>query len=206
MKILLATKNKAKIKHYGNQIKERGIDLVTLEDLGIDVDVEENGNNPLENAIIKAKEYARISGYITVAIDDGLFLDGVSDELQPGTNVRRVNGKRLTDEEMIEHYISLVNKYGKDGILNGFFIKAIALVSNDNIYTHEYKVSRRLLNKTSKIIEEGYPLASIQFIDKYGKYKSELSEEENLDVRHDEQKSIVDFVENTLKSIKVKKY
>lgn len=204
MNLLLATKNKAKIKYYGNQIKDRGINIVTLDDLKIDIDVEENGNNPLENSIIKAKEYARISGYITIAIDEGLFFDGVSDDLQPGTHVRRVNGKRLNDEEMIEHYISLVNKYGTDGKLKGYFLKAISLVNGDEVYSFESKSSRTFLNNTSKKIVEGYPLSSIQFIDKYNKYKSELSPDEEIDIKYAEQIELVDFIEKIYKEIQSK--
>ena len=45
-------------------------------------------------------------------MDDTLYLEGVPDELQPGLFLRRVNGKALNDEEMIEYYTSLVKKYG----------------------------------------------------------------------------------------------
>lgn len=74
MKILLATTNKAKIRYYGNKLKQKGIDIVTLEELGITCDVDETGNNPIENAVIKAKAYYEISHIPTIALDDGLFL------------------------------------------------------------------------------------------------------------------------------------
>ena len=41
-------------------------------------------------------------------MDDTLYIEGVPKDLQPGLFVRRVNGKSLTDEEMIEHYTNLV--------------------------------------------------------------------------------------------------
>ena len=52
MKYLFATTNKAKIKYYANRLQENGIDIVTLEDLNITIDVEETGNDPVENALI----------------------------------------------------------------------------------------------------------------------------------------------------------
>ena len=201
MKYLFATTNKAKIKRYGTMLKEKGIEILTLEDFNLEVDVDESGNNPIENAIIKATEYNKISNMITIAMDDGLFLNNVPDDMQPGTHVRRVNGKRLNDNEMIEHYISLVNKYGDNGNLNGFFLKGVAIVNRDEIYKFEYKTLRTFSNKQSKIIDEGYPLASIQIVQPFGKFKTELNDEEEKIVMNEEKNSIVGFITETINKI-----
>lgn len=201
MKYLLATTNKAKIRYYGTKLKEKGIDIVTLNDLNINVDVDETGKNPTENAIIKATAYNNLSNIPTIALDEGLFLEGVPDEIQPGTHVRRVNGKRLDDKEMIEYYISLVNQYGSNGILAGYFLKGVAIVCKENTYTFEYKANREFTNQQSSIIDEGYPLASIQIIQPIGKFKSELTEEEEKITMDVEQKDIFDFILNTITTI-----
>lgn len=200
MKYLLATKNKAKIRYYGTKLKYFGIELVTLEDLNIECDVDETGKNPIENAIIKASTYYKLSGMPTIALDEGLFLEGVPDNIQPGTHVRRVNGKRLNDIEMIKYYIDLVNKYGENGTLKGYFLKGVAIVNQDNTYTFDYKANRCFTNKQSEVIDEGYPLASIQIISSLNKFKSELTEEEKntMDV---EQKDIFEFILNTISTI-----
>ena len=140
----------------------------------------------------------------TIAIDDGLFLNNVPDELQPGTHVRRVGGKRLNDEEMIEHYISLVNKYGTNGELLGYFKKGVAIVTENDTYTFEHKADRKFTNKQSKIIDEGYPLASIQIIESLGKFKSELTKEEEEIIMTKERKGICDFIINTINKIEAK--
>ena len=49
----------------------------------------------------------------TIGMDNCLFVEELSEEEQPGTHVRRINGKELTDEEMIEHYTNLVKKHGE---------------------------------------------------------------------------------------------
>lgn len=201
MKYLLATTNKAKIRYYGTKLKEKGIDILTLNDLNIDIDVDETGKNPTENAVIKATAYNNLSNITTIALDEGLFLEGVPDEIQPGTHVRRVNGKRLDDKEMIEYYISLVNKYGIDGKLPGYFLKGVAIVNEDETYTFEYKASREFTNRQSTVIDEGYPLASIQIIEPVGKFKSELTEEEEKITMDVEQKDIIDFILNTITTI-----
>lgn len=198
MKFLLATSNKAKIRYYGTKLKEKGINIVTLNDLNIDIEVEETGKNPIENAIIKAKAYNEISKLPTIALDEGLYFENIPNEIQPGIHVRRINGKRLNDEEMIEHYTSLVNKYGNNGKLNGYFLKGVAIIDKDNIYTEQFKANRLFTNRRSEIIDEGYPLASIQIITSLNKFKSELTEEEEKITMDIEQKDIFEFILNTI--------
>ena len=201
MKYLLATTNKAKIKRYGGKLVENGIDFVTLKDLKIELDIDENGNNPTENAIIKAKAYNAATNMPTIAIDDALFLDNVPDEVQPGTHVRRVNGKRLNDKEMVEHYISLVNQYGKNGELTGYFKKAVAIINENDIFTFEHKTNRKFSNKQSSVINEGYPLSSIQIVEQFGKFKSELTKEEEEQIPKTEQNEICNFIIRTVNEI-----
>ena len=88
MKYLLATTNKAKIRYYGKKLKEKGIDIITLNDLDIDIEVDETGKNPVENAVIKATAYNNLSKIPTITLDEGLFLEGVPNEVQPCTHVR----------------------------------------------------------------------------------------------------------------------
>ena len=70
MKFLLATANEAKVKSYGLKLKTLGFDYVTLKDLDLNIEVEETGNTPIDNAVIKATEYNKISSLPTIAIDD----------------------------------------------------------------------------------------------------------------------------------------
>ena len=201
MKYLLATTNKAKIKKYGMKLIENGIDIITLNDLNLELDVDENGNNPIENAIIKAKAYNIATNMITIAIDDALFLDNIPVEIQPGTHVRRVNGRRLNDKEMVDHYISLVNKYGINGELTGFFRKAVAIVTQNDVFTFEYKTGRKFVNKQSNVINEGYLLSSIQIVEQLGKFKSELTKEEEKQIVKTEQDKICNFIIETIRNI-----
>lgn len=201
MKYLFATTNKAKIRYYVTKLRERGIEVITLEDLNITCDVDETGKDPVENAIIKARAYYELSGVPTIALDDGLFLEGVPAHIQPGTHVRRVNGKRLNDKEMIDYYIGLVNQYGDNGALKGYFLKGVAIVDQNHTYTFDYKGKRCFTNKQSQVIDEGYPLASIQIISPFNKFKSELTEEEEKRTIDIEQKDIFEFILKTISTI-----
>ena len=114
-KVLFATGNEAKVKRFKDKLLNKGIDLLSLKDLDISLSVEESGTTAVENALIKARAYHDVSNMPVMAMDDSLYLEKIPDELQPGLYVKRVNGKSLSDEEMIEHYSNLVKNYGVDG-------------------------------------------------------------------------------------------
>ena len=107
-KVLFATGNESKSKRFSKGLQEKGIELITLKDINTNIEVEENGKDAIENAILKARAYSKITNIPVFAMDDNLYLDNVPEEKQPGMYVRRVNGKRLNDDEMIEYYTNLV--------------------------------------------------------------------------------------------------
>ena len=113
--ILFATGNTAKVDRFYEKLLKNGILLKSLKDININIDIEENGKNAIENAMIKAKAYYDATKITTMAMDDTMYIDGIPEEKQPGVFVRRVNGKRLNDKEMIDYYTNLVKTYGKDG-------------------------------------------------------------------------------------------
>ena len=112
MKVLFATTNPAKIKKYAEKLKKNNIEVLTIKDLGINLKPEETGKNAIENAYIKAKTYYDKTKITTIGMDNNLYIEKLPEEKQPGTHVRRVNGKELNDEEMIEYYCNLVKEYG----------------------------------------------------------------------------------------------
>ena len=102
---------------------------------------------------------------------------------------------------MVDHYISLVNKYGINGELTGFFRKAVAIVTQNDVFTFEYKTGRKFVNKQSNVINEGYPLSSIQIVEQLGKFKSELTKEEEKQIVKTEQDKICNFIIETIRNI-----
>ena len=130
MKVLFATTNPAKINKYANGLKEKGIELLTLKDLKIDLNVEENGKNAIENARIKAKAYYNIAKIPTIGMDNNLFIQELPEEKQPNTHVRRINGKRLSDDEMIQYYTNLAKQYG--GKLTAKWVYGLVIYDGKN--------------------------------------------------------------------------
>jgi XTP/dITP diphosphohydrolase len=87
MQLLIATHNRGKLIEYQEMFSALPVELVTLDDVGIREDVEENGSTFAENARIKALSYARQSGLMTLADDSGLQVDALDGE--PGVHSKR---------------------------------------------------------------------------------------------------------------------
>lgn len=169
MEILIATKNKAKIKKYSTILDELNIKWTTLNDLGKDITVEENGNTPKENSIIKAKAYYQAFNMPVLADDSGLMLDKLPEDKQPGVFVRRHNGRELSDEEIIELYSNEIEKVG--GETTGGFLIAITIIDeNGKIKTNEIIHDRLFVSKPCKERNPGYPMNSLIYDKKTEKY------------------------------------
>ena len=198
MKILFATGNESKSKRFSKGLKKYNIDVISLKDIDINLDVEENGKNAIENAIIKAKAYYEATNMITMAMDDTLYLDNVPEKLQPGMFVRRVNGKRLNDEEMIEHYSKLAKKYGTDGKLTARWIYGLAVIKDGDVKTYTWsKEDFYITDKRNDKLDVGYPLNSISINIKLNKYFTDMTEEDKLNIKQDES-DVVEFIKNSV--------
>ena len=177
MKVLFATTNLEKIKKYKKALEENGIELITISDLDFKLNIEENGKNAIENAYIKAKTYYDATQIPTIGIDNCLFIESLPEEKQPGTHVRRVNGKELTDEEMIEYYTKLVKEYG--GKLTAKWVYGMVICNGKE--TKEYSWSKSdfyLVDKPCQKRTPGYPLDSITIMPESNQYLVELTEEQ----------------------------
>lgn len=194
MKVLFATGNPAKVKRYKESLEKNGIELITIKDIGINLNIDENGKDAIENAYIKAKAYYDATGIPTIGMDNNLFIDGIDESLQPGTHVRRVGGRQLSDEEMITYYTRLVKEHG--GKLQAKWVYGMVVItdkscdeltwSKDKFYFVSTPCSKR---------NPGYPLDSISIIPEFNKYLVELSDEErNLCKSKENIDGVVNFI------------
>ena len=177
MKILFATTNPAKVNRYENKLNEKGIELITIKDLDFKLDINENGKNALENAYIKAKSYYDVTNIITIGMDDNLFIEELPVEKQPGTHVRRINGKELTDDEMIEYYTNLAKEYG--GKLTAKWVYGMVIYNGKEKKEYTWSKSHfYFVDKPCNKRNPGYPLDSITIVPEYNKYYLDLTKEE----------------------------
>jgi len=167
MKVLIGTTNPSKVKRFSTLLSECDIEFLTLRDLGITDEPEEQGSDPKENAIIKAKYYGRFFDRV-ICNDSGLYFDELplDDKRQPGLNIRTPNGsKRLDDDEMIDYYTALVRSLG--GRMLAFYLDGVAVYNCGKIYSFmENSEATRasafyMIDTPSPVRQNGWPLNSI---------------------------------------------
>ena len=74
-KLIFATTNEGKMKEIRMILADLGMEILSLKDMNINVDIEENGKTFEENAIIKAKAICELTGELVLADDSGLEVD-----------------------------------------------------------------------------------------------------------------------------------
>ena len=184
MKLLYGTGNPAKLSAMKSRLESLDIELISLNDLRAEgktiPEVPENGNTPLENARQKAVAYFEAFKIPVFSCDSGLYFDNVLDEVQPGVHVRNVNGKCLSDEEMMEYYAGLVKQYGN---LTARYKNAICFVMDEtNIYEAmepSMESEKFILTDVphSTVRKKGFPLDSMSIDIRTNQYYYDLPEE-----------------------------
>ncbi|MCR5186341.1 MAG: hypothetical protein K6D97_04410 [Clostridia bacterium] len=194
IKVLFATGNPAKSKRFSKGLLEKGIEVISLKDISKVVEINENGKDAVENALIKARAYSKVVNMPVFAMDDNLYIDNVPEEYQPGMYVRRVNGKRLEDNEMIEHYSNLVKKYGTDGRLTCRWVYGMAVINNGKETTYSWsKEEFYMVEKPTEKMRPGYPLDSISVNKKLNKYFTDVTAEDKI-LMHEDESDVVNFI------------
>lgn len=126
MKLVLASKNKGKLKEMQAILEELGAEVVLQSELGIDVDVDETGTTFAENAFLKAEAVCKASGMAAIADDSGLCVDALQGA--PGVYTARYGGEGLDDAG---RYRLLLNNMKGLGPRTCHFATAIACVFPD---------------------------------------------------------------------------
>lgn len=99
-RLVLATRNAGKIKEFKRLLSRLDVDLVGLQETGVEDEVEETGSTFEENARLKAESYAKLTGETVIADDSGLELDVLDG--RPGVLSARYGGPGLSDEQRVE--------------------------------------------------------------------------------------------------------
>ncbi len=185
-KLILASNNKKKIKEMKDILKELDIEVKSLEDENINIDVVEDGKTFEENAKKKAKEIYEFllkrgdENFIVLADDSGLTVDYLGGE--PGIYSARYSGEHGNDKKNNEKLlnnlkgVSIENRGAK-------FICQLAMFTDKGEY---FSV---LGDVRGYIIEElqgegGFGYDPLFFYEPLSKTFGELSPEEKNKISH----------------------
>jgi XTP/dITP diphosphohydrolase len=178
--ILLATNNPGKVEEMRAILEHPHIHLVTPGELGLDIQVSEDGETYAENAALKATSFMKASGLVSLADDSGLMVDAL-DGL-PGIHSHRfAPWPQATDADRRNYLLQKLN--GKPTPWLAHFHATIALALTDG------RVLIASGDCPGEIISDergsnGFGYDAIFLIPSFGRTMAELSMQEKNSISH----------------------
>jgi XTP/dITP diphosphohydrolase len=177
-KLLVASKNKKKIKELKEILEPAGMKVLTSDDIGELPDVEETGKTFEENAILKASEIARLTDNYVFADDSGLEVEALNNA--PGIYSARYAGDGASDQDRID---KLLKELGSSLNRNARFVCVIAISDkNGNAQTFRGEVYGRIIEKQRGCSGFGYDPVFVP--NGYNETFAELSSEIKNKISH----------------------
>lgn len=183
--IIFATKNKGKIKEINEILKEYAtssdvLNVISMEEYGIDIDVLEDGNTFTENSVKKATEIMKKTNKIVLSDDSGLEIDYL--DKAPGIYSARYMGEDTPYDVKNEKILELLKDvpYEKR---TARFICVISCALEDG----------RVISKTgvmeghiafSKSGNGGFGYDPIFYLEQYDKTSADLTADEKNKISH----------------------
>ncbi len=179
-RIIFATGNAGKMKEIKEILADLPYEVLSMKEASVTADIVEDGTTFEENALIKARTVAKLTGEIAMADDSGLEVDYM--DKAPGILSARFMGED-TSYDIKNRYI-IDQLEGVEGeARSARFVCAIACVWPDG----REKVCRATIEgRIAKEIcgENGFGYDPIFYVPEYGKTTAELSMQEKNEISH----------------------
>ena len=179
-RIVFATGNAGKMREIKRILGDLGVEIVSMKEAGIATDAEENGKTYEENALLKARAVAALTGDCVLADDSGLEIDYLNKE--PGIYSARYMGEdtsyRIKNANLIERLEGV-----PDEKRTARFVCAIAAVlPNGKELTVRAAIEGRIGYEEKG--EGGFGYDPIFYVPELQKTTAELTEDEKNSVSH----------------------
>ncbi|MDY4671216.1 MAG: XTP/dITP diphosphatase [Oliverpabstia sp.] len=179
-KIIFATGNEGKMKEIREILADLPVEVLSMKEAGIQADIVEDGKTFEENAIIKAKAIAEISGEIVMADDSGLEIDYLNGE--PGIYSARYMGEdtsyRIKNNNLIQRLEGV-----PDEKRTARFVCAIAAAFPDRTVWTTEGVVEGIIGYEEKG-ENGFGYDPIFYLPEYQCTTAQLTDEEKNAISH----------------------
>ncbi len=181
MKVVLASKNRHKLEEIKKITEKFDMELVLQSDLGVDLDVEENGTTFEENSFIKADAVMKATGLPALADDSGIAVDALNGE--PGIYSARYGFDDTLDDWGRLLLLLKNTENVPDGQRQAQFVCVITMVTPDGkVIQSRGEVHGELLRAPAG--QGGFGYDPIFYYPPFGKTLAEVSAEEKNRVSH----------------------
>ena len=181
MKVVLASKNKHKLVEISKITEKFDMELVLQSDLGVDIDVEENGTTFEENSFIKAEAVMKATGLPALADDSGIAVDALNCE--PGVYSARYGFDESLDDWGRLELLLKNTEHVPDGQRQAQFVCVITMVTPEGeVIQARGEIHGELLR--APVGENGFGYDPIFYYPPAGMSTAEMSPEDKNQVSH----------------------
>lgn len=179
-RIVFATGNAGKVKEIRMIMADTGMEVVSMREAGISVDIDESGRSYEENALIKARAVAAYTDDIVMADDSGLEVDALGRE--PGIYSARYLGEDTPYSIKNADIIRRLEGVADDDRTARFVCAIAAVLPDGRELTTRATIEGRIGYEEKG--ENGFGYDPIFYVPMFGKTTAELTEEEKNQVSH----------------------
>lgn len=179
-RVIFATGNQGKMHEIRQIMGDMGLELLSMKEAGIDVDIVEDGVSFEENAIIKAKAVAAYTDAVVLADDSGLEITYLNNE--PGIYSARYMGEDTPYSVKNRNFIDRLQGVPDEKRTARFVCVIAAAMPDGEVFTTKGVLEGRIAHEEKG--ENGFGFDPIFYVPEYGCTTAELSEEEKNAISH----------------------
>lgn len=179
-RIVFATSNEGKMKEVREILSELGMEVLSLKDAGIEIDIEENGTTFEENALIKVNAIRELVDCIVLADDSGLEVDYLNKE--PGIYSARYMGENTSYTIKNNKILELLQGVPKEKRTARFVCAIAAALPSGKVFTTRGTIEGIIGDKIEG--ENGFGYDPIFYLPEYHCTTAELSMEKKNELSH----------------------
>lgn len=179
-KIIFATGNENKLKEIRQIMQDMDVEIISMKEAGINIEIEETGTTFLENSYLKAKTIWDITGGIVMADDSGLVIDYLNGE--PGLYSARYMGENTSYDIKNANILERM-KAAKGNERSARFVASIVCILPNGkelfvVETMEGIIADKVAG------ENGFGYDPILYLPDYDCTSAELSDNEKNKISH----------------------
>ena len=183
LRIVLATHNAGKVRELADPLTEFGVEVLGLSSFPEIGEIEETGTTFEENALIKARAVAALTGLVSVADDSGLEVDALSKA--PGVYSARYAGEPKSDARNNEKLLTELASFPEPAQRRAHFVCVLVLVrsaDDPQPLIAEGECPGEIL--TAPRGEGGFGYDPLFWLPAFGQAMAELSAEQKNQISH----------------------
>ena len=179
-RVIFTTGNKGKMNEIRQILSDMDLELLSMKEAGIDIEIVEDGSSFEENAIIKAKAVAACTDAIVLADDSGLEIDYLNGE--PGIYSARYMGEDTPYSVKNRNFIERLQGVPAEKRTARFVCVIAAAMPDGEVFTTKGVIEGQIAEEPRG--ENGFGFDPIFYVPEYGCTTAELSEEQKNEISH----------------------